>query len=89
MAGIEKGYPKFVNDLGVPVIKIGVREFECMGAHPPHDHPHVFLDMGDDTQIVCPYCGTRYQYDPGFARLECLPAECLYDVEEPAPADIA
>ena len=50
--------PHFVNDQGVDRIKIGVKEFQCMGATPPHDHPHVYLDMGHEAQIVCPYCST-------------------------------
>ena len=40
--------PHFHNDPGVPVIEIGAHEFMCVGAKPPFDHPHVFLDMGDD-----------------------------------------
>ena len=32
--------PHFHNDAGVPVIEIGSREFMCVGAQPPFDHPH-------------------------------------------------
>jgi uncharacterized Zn-finger protein len=39
-----------------------VREFQCIGAAPPYDHPHVYLDMGSDDEIICPYCSTRYRY---------------------------
>jgi hypothetical protein len=35
--------PHFANDQGVEKIGIGVKEFQCMGARPPHDHPHVYL----------------------------------------------
>ena len=38
--------PHFHNDLGVAVIDIGAREFMCVGAMPPFDHPHVYCDMG-------------------------------------------
>ena len=55
--------PHLVNDKGVDKIKIGVKEFQCMGAAPPHDHPHVYLDMGHDAQIVCPYCSTLFVHD--------------------------
>ena len=34
--------PHFHNDLGVPVIEIGAKEFMCVGAMPPFDHPHVY-----------------------------------------------
>ncbi|MCY4038602.1 MAG: zinc-finger domain-containing protein, partial [Hyphomicrobiales bacterium] len=47
---------KIANDSGKDEIQIDTREFECIGASPPFDHPHIFLDMGDDDQIVCPYC---------------------------------
>ena len=43
----EHVVPHFHNDPGVPVIEIGAHEFMCVGATPPFDHPHVFLDMGD------------------------------------------
>jgi hypothetical protein len=33
----------------------------CIGALPPFDHPHVFLDMGAAGEIVCPYCSTLYR----------------------------
>jgi uncharacterized Zn-finger protein len=55
--------PHFHNSGGVPTIRIGAREFQCIGALPPFDHPHVFLDMGSEDEIVCPYCSTLYRYD--------------------------
>ena len=39
-------YPKFQNDRAVPEIRIGVREFECIGVSPPHDHPYIFINVG-------------------------------------------
>ena len=48
---------------GHAAIDIGVKEFMCVGANPPFDHPHVFLDMGSDDEKVCPYCSTLYRYD--------------------------
>ena len=56
--------PHFVNDSGAERIFIGVKEFNCMGARAPFDHPHVYLDMGQDGQILCPYCSTLYIHDP-------------------------
>ncbi len=54
--------PKFSNDNGDSEIFIAVREFECTGASAPHDHPHVYLDMGGEDEIICPYCSTRYRF---------------------------
>ena len=59
--------PHFANDQGVEKISIGVKEFQCMGARPPHDHPHVYLDMGAEGQILCPYCSTLYLHDARLA----------------------
>src|SRR5882672_6508488 len=56
--------PHFHNDAGVSVIEIGSQEFMCVGANPPFDHPHVFLDLGNDNEIICPYCSTLYRFAP-------------------------
>jgi len=73
--------PHLVNDKGVDRIAIGVKEFQCMGATPPFDHPHVYLDMGDGAELVCPYCSTLYRHDPTLKPGAARPAECaLHDV---------
>ena len=74
--------PHFHNDPGVTSIEIGAKEFMCIGASPPFDHPHVFLDMGDDVEIICPYCLTLYRYDSSLAADEARPAACAW--REPA-----
>jgi uncharacterized Zn-finger protein len=68
--------PHFHNDLGVPAIEIGAKKFMCVGALPPQDHPHVFCDMGDDNEYVCPYCSTFFRHNPALAPHEARPAEC-------------
>jgi uncharacterized Zn-finger protein len=65
--------PHFANDSGAERIFIGVKEFNCMGARAPFDHPHVFLDMGQDGQILCPYCSTLYIHDPRLSEAESDP----------------
>jgi len=73
--------PHFHNTNGYPSIEIGAKEFMCVGAKPPFDHPHVFLDMGDDNERVCPYCSTLYRYNPALKGEESVPADCLYTAE--------
>lgn len=70
--------PQFSNDLGVEKIHIGVKEFKCMGARPPGDHPHIYLDMGADDQIVCPYCSTLFLYDSNLGPNKSDPPYCYY-----------
>ena len=77
----DKLTPKFKNDQGVKEIKIGVREFECIGASAPYDHPHIFLDMGQDANIICPYCSTVYKYDPSLNARETVPDGCALETE--------
>jgi uncharacterized Zn-finger protein len=74
-----KGIPHFRNDAGVAVIRVAAKEFMCIGANPPFDHPHVFLDMGSDSEILCPYCSTLYRHDAGLKDGQCVPAEAAYD----------
>jgi uncharacterized Zn-finger protein len=69
--------PHFHNDAGVPVIEIGSQEFMCVGANPPFDHPHVFLDLGNDNEIICPYCSTLYRFAPDLGAGEARPPECV------------
>ena len=68
--------PYFRNDIGVKAVAIGAREFKCAGASAPFDHPHVYLDMGDEDEIVCPYCSTLYRYRADLAANAAEPAEC-------------
>jgi uncharacterized Zn-finger protein len=68
--------PHFHNDAGVPIIEIGATEFMCVGANPPFDHPHVFLDMGNDSEIVCPYCSTLYRHVADLRPGQSRPPEC-------------
>lgn len=75
MAGHET--PHFHNTNGHRLIEIGVREFMCLGALPPFDHPHVFLDMGDDEERVCPYCSTLYRYNARLKPDQTVPEGCL------------
>lgn len=80
----DKGVPHFQNDPGVPMVRIGAHEFMCEGASSPYDHPHVYLDLGDADEIVCPYCSTLYRYDPSLKPGASQPPECA--VVEPASA---
>src|SRR5258706_14206862 len=42
-----ESYPTFHNEVGVPIVRIGCREFKRIGDKPPQDHPHIYLKMGD------------------------------------------
>jgi uncharacterized Zn-finger protein len=67
--------PHFQNNMGVARIDVNAKEFMCIGATPPYDHPHVFMDMGAADEIICPYCSTVYRYS------SALPAGGAHPVE--------
>ena len=46
-------------------------------AAPPFDHPHVFLDLGNDNEIICPYCSTLYRFAADLKAGEARPPECV------------
>ena len=69
--------PHFTNDIGAEKIKIGVKEFMCIGATAPFDHPHVYLDMGQANEIICPYCSTLFLHDDTLGATETIPANCV------------
>lgn len=80
----DTGVPHFQNDVGAPVIRIAAKEFMCIGARPPFDHPHVFLDMGDENETICGYCSTLYQFDPALHGAETVPPGCAYETPKAA-----
>lgn len=73
--------PHFHNTDGHRSIEIGVKEFMCMGALPPFDHPHIFIDMGEDEERVCPYCSTLYRYNDQLKSDQTMPEGCLFQEE--------
>ncbi len=71
-------YPKFKNDRGLPEVLIGVKEFNCTGVGAPHDHPHIYLNMGRADSIICPYCATRFRYNADLGS-GAIPADSVFD----------
>ena len=75
------GYPMFVNDRGVREIRIGVREFKCIGVSPPLDHPHLYINMREADTILCLYCATRFRFDPRLTPLDADPSDSFFAVD--------
>ena len=76
----EHSTPHFHNQPGVARIRVGAKEFMCIGALPPFDHPHVYIDMGAANEGVCPYCSTLFVYDAALHG-GAAPAECVFHPE--------
>jgi len=73
--------PHFHNTEGLKRIEVGSKEFMCIGALPPFDHPHIFIDMGKDDEIVCSYCSTLYVYNPQLPAGTSQPLSAVYHAE--------
>ena len=73
--------PHFHNTEGLKRIEVGSKEFMCVGALPPFDHPHIYLDMGKDDDIVCPYCSTHYVYSSALIAGTSQPLSAVYQAE--------
>ncbi len=77
--------PKYTNDRGVPEIRIGVKTFGCIGASPPQDHPHIYLEIhGQDDCILCPYCATRFRFDPDLGPYGADPPDSFFTLSDEA-----
>lgn len=75
------GIPHFHNDMGLASIETGAHEFMCIGAKPPFDHPHVYMDMGANEEMVCPYCSTLYKHNDKLGATEARPAAAVWNNE--------
>jgi uncharacterized Zn-finger protein len=70
--------PHFQNSMGLAKIEVGAQEIMCIGALPPYDHPHVFLDLGTAGEIICPYCSTLYRMNKSLSSSASIPAEAAW-----------
>ncbi|ARN81232.1 zinc-finger domain-containing protein [Methylocystis bryophila] len=68
------------NQAGAASVRIGVKELMCIGALPPFDHPHVFIDLGEADEARCPYCATLFLFDARLGKT-CDPSACAYTPE--------
>ena len=73
--------PHFHNTEGLKRIEVGSKEFMCVGALPPFDHPHIYIDMGKDTEVVCSYCSTLYVFNPELTPGTSQPLSAVYHAE--------
>jgi len=42
------------------IIEVTTKRVACDGGGGALGHPRVFLEMGEKTEIVCPYCSRHY-----------------------------
>jgi uncharacterized Zn-finger protein len=42
------------------IVTVDSETVSCDGGSPALGHPRVFLNLGDEGQVDCPYCGRRF-----------------------------
>ena len=73
--------PHFHNTEGLARIEVGSKEFQCVGALPPFDHPHIYLDMGKDSEVVCPYCSTLFVFNNALPSGTSSPLSAIFHAD--------
>jgi len=46
-------------------VEVDSKQVACDGGGGALGHPRVYLNMGERTEIGCPYCGRRYKLKAG------------------------
>ncbi|HEV2219466.1 MAG TPA: zinc-finger domain-containing protein [Casimicrobiaceae bacterium] len=53
----------------IPVVVVGAKDLPVYCPNPSmplwSSHPRVYLDVADEGEVLCPYCGTRYRLEGG------------------------
>ena len=73
--------PHFHNTMGKTAIDVGAKEFMCIGAKPPFDHPHVFLDMGTASEISAPIARRSTSTTPSWRPTNRFPPQAAWHEE--------
>lgn len=53
----------------MPVVIVRAKDLPVYCPNPSmplwSSHPRVYLDVADEGEVLCPYCGTRYRLEGG------------------------
>ena len=53
----------------MPVVVVQAKDLPVYCPNPAmplwSSHPRVYLDVADEGEVLCPYCGTRYRLEGG------------------------
>jgi Zinc-finger domain len=72
-----ESYPKFHNEVGVPIVALAAVSSSALRVS-RRKITHIYLNMGDANEIVCPYCSTLFRFDQSLGAYEADPADCAY-----------
>ena len=49
----------------VEIVEVETATVTCQGEGGALGHPRIYLNMGDEREIDCPYCGRRFRLKKG------------------------
>ena len=52
--------PEIKNEQSRDVIYVTSKKLSCKGVDGPLGQPKIYVDMGDDKKILCPYCSKLF-----------------------------
>ena len=52
--------PEIKKEQNKDVEYVTSKKLSCKGVDGPSGHPKIYLDMGDDKKILCPYCSKLF-----------------------------
>tara|TARA_Y100001935_G_C17206346_1_gene457763 strand:- start:358 stop:534 length:177 start_codon:yes stop_codon:yes gene_type:complete len=55
--------PDIKDDTSINVEVVSSKKVSCDGGGGALGHPRVFLEMGNEDQIVCPYCSKLFKFN--------------------------
>jgi uncharacterized Zn-finger protein len=80
VAGVSDGRVAMDAFYGNRIIQMGEPLTECrIGAKPPQDHPLMYLNMSEASEIVCRIALRYFGSTRAWAAHEADPADCAYD----------
>ena len=53
--------PDIKDDLNLDIEFVSSKKVSCDGGGGVLGHPKVYLEMGDEDQIICPYCSKLFK----------------------------
>jgi len=59
---IHNDITKVQTNTSLKSIIVTTNKVMCCGSSRPFDHPHIYLPLTKNGEILCPYCNVKYIY---------------------------
>lgn len=59
---IDNNITKLLSNTPLKSIIVTTLKVMCCGSAKPFDHPHIYLPLTKNGEVLCPYCNIKYIY---------------------------